>query len=177
MRRAIACLLGGALLAVLLVGQSAAERAELSLQDVTVIERQDGAGRVLFRVGEGLPNGATISRAILEFPVSGVSESRRVGLQVFLIARDWTREGAGWDSGWNTPGGDVHDRLYARAELPEGTGSGEISFDLTGPMKAAREDGVESFGFLLMADRREEGELEEGARQSSSMTPNTSGRD
>lgn len=88
------------------------------VRDVTVIQDEHGAARILFNVDPltGLTDIA-VSKALLRFTTAGVAEGRRMTLVVHPITRPWLAGSVSWTSPWSNPGGDFDPELYARLEL------------------------------------------------------------
>jgi hypothetical protein len=137
---------------------AAANAAEVSraVRDVTTIQNESGAGRILFRADLPEDLGAiAVRRAILTVPVTAASAGgegdrtpRQVDLRVYPVTRPWSAGSADWATGWSRPGGDYDADVYGHADADVLAG-GEARFDVTVVVKEILEHGVEAHGFLL----------------------------
>lgn len=100
---------------------AAADRAEcgtrsITIQDTAVIESPEGYHRVLLAL-EPLTgfDRAVITEAWLEIPLAIVQGVERpLELQVAPIVTPWNAASVDWETGWETPGGDLDAVLYSR---------------------------------------------------------------
>jgi hypothetical protein len=107
-------------------------------------------GRVLFNLPvSSLPQNARIERATLTASLSGSAEEKTLILQIHPITTAWNPADVDWDSGWNTPGGDVDLELYAREEVDLSDGAASLAIDLTHLMKEILEEGLTAHGLLV----------------------------
>jgi hypothetical protein len=96
-----------------------------------------------------------IWKAMFRFDLEGQGENRTLPLVIHPVMTDWNPGTVAWETGWNRPGGDFDEELFARAELNLGRGAGQVSVDVTSILKEIVEDGYTCHGFLLTVDRSE----------------------
>jgi hypothetical protein len=148
----MAKVLGLAVAAVLL---GSAQAAELSrgVHDVTAIVHQSGAGRLLFKVDLPRDLGAVaVKQATLRVPVrrleGQIVPEAALDLRLDPITRPWMAGAVDWYAGWERPGGDFQEDLFANADVPLNR-DGVVQFDVTMIVKEVLEKGMEDHGFLV----------------------------
>lgn len=140
-----------ALTSLLCAAPARAEEMSLPVELAKTIDNGDGAHRVLLRIGELYRlEGIAIASATLTFPSARAEGDleRELALQVFPITRSWD-ETVTWDSGWDRPGGDFDEHLYARRDVqPEEEVDETFEIDV-GSILWEIQQGTDFHGFLV----------------------------
>jgi hypothetical protein len=142
-----------AVLAVVLASAGVVESRDRThaISDVTTIENEAGASRILFRVNDldRLRHSLT-RRAQLRIPFTlGATDERTLELRVYPVTTAWTQGSVAWDTGWENPGGDFDADLYSPAKVDLRRRTGALVFDLTVALKEIVEGGMDDHGFLV----------------------------
>ncbi|MBZ0268574.1 hypothetical protein K8I85_10500 [bacterium] len=147
--------LAGVLLTGLIVSSAVADRRSEPLTSHASITNGN-AHRVLFKA-EGLRSmeSVAISRARIEFDVTGAVADRVLYLRLCPVTTPWTAASAQWSSGWRRPGGDFDEDLGADAVIDLSHDSQKAVFDVTPILKEWLEQGAEFSGFILTVQPRE----------------------
>jgi hypothetical protein len=137
------------------VGEVAAADRSIPIKDVSVIQNDLGASRVLFRLDEpGRFDNITVRRAVLEVPYAPIDGDRVLDLAIHPVTTTWG-DGVDWEIGWDRPGGDFDERLPSPARAEIRGRAGRLVFDLTVPLKEVFEGGMFADGFIVTAARAE----------------------
>jgi hypothetical protein len=133
-----------------LSGASFASSFESSIRDITVIQSPGGDSRVLFRISDTslFSREIAIAKVWLRIPLPATRPEAPVHVQAHPILTNWSAGGVGWTSGWSTPGGDIHEELYARGSYDGGRAQSQLTLDLS-VILTEFVDGMEMYGFLL----------------------------
>ncbi len=134
----------------LATNRAVAEPVIAAPSDFATITNAEGKSRVLFHVPWGtLQPNSRIERATLLVSLSGPSTSKILTLQLHPVLTPWSAGSVTWDSGWDTPGGDIDPDIYTRAEFDLGNGVASFGIDVTHFMKEILEDGLAAEGILV----------------------------
>lgn len=155
MHRTILTIVVGTLL---IASVATADRRSEPLSSHAEISSGD-AHRLLFKAGgfRTLANVA-VSRARIEFEVTGASADRSLYLSLCPVTTSWQAGTVGWDQGWNRPGGDFDEDLAAEVAVDLSRDGRKAVFDVTPIVKEWLEQGVDFDGFILTVQERAGGE-------------------
>lgn len=139
------CLCFGTLAGILVAlagAPSYGETLRLAVQDMTTVEDGAGNARILFKMADpGNLGYVAISRASIQFDLTGTPRSGRLGLQVHPVTTTWSPGAVAWST-------DFDESVYGRTEVDLGR-SGPVSLDITLLVKEILESGATSLGFVL----------------------------
>jgi hypothetical protein len=142
-----------AVLAAVLVSAGEVESRDRThaISDVTTIENEAGASRILFRIDQlDRLRHSLIRMAQLRVPYTLASpDERTLELRIYPVTTAWTQGSVAWDTGWENPGGDFEADLYSPARVDLRSRTGTLVFDLTVALKEIVEGGMEDHGFLV----------------------------
>jgi hypothetical protein len=142
------CLCLGILAGVLAGPPTYGETLRLAIEDMTTVEDGAGNARVFFKMADpGSLGYVAISRASIQFDLTGTPRSGRLGLRVHPVAAAWSPGAVAWST-------DFDESVYGRTELDLGR-SGPASLDITLLVKEVLESGATSFGFVLTTQTTE----------------------
>ncbi len=136
---------------LVLAGQAESRDRTHAISDVTTIEDEAGASRILFRVDhlDRLEH-SLLRKAQLRIPYAlGSTDERTLELRVYPVTTAWTQGSVAWDIGWENPGGDFDADLYSPARVDLRSRTGTLVFDLTVALKEIVEGGMDDYGFLV----------------------------
>ncbi|MBZ0267738.1 hypothetical protein K8I85_06250 [bacterium] len=147
--------LTGILLALLIASPALANRRSETLGSHAVISHE-GANRLLFKA-DGLRSmdSVAISRARIEFDITGATADRNLYLRICPVTTSWEAGAVSWEVGWNRPGGDFDERLASDVAVDLSRGTRKAVFDVTPILKEWIEADQEFDGFILTVQRRD----------------------
>ncbi len=138
---------------LILASVAGANEVGQSVDGVATISNGEGQSRILLSLQpEVEAENAAVWKARLRFELAGTEAERVLPVVLHPITSPWNPGAVSWQSGWQTPGGDFDEELFARAELNLGA-PGPVSIDVTSLVKEIVEDGYTCYGFILTADR------------------------
>jgi hypothetical protein len=115
---------------------------------MTTVEDGAGNARIFFKMADPVSLGyVAISRASVQFDLTGTPRSGRLGLQVHPVTATWSPGAVAWST-------DFDQSVYGRTEVDLGRG-GSVSLDMTYLVKEILESGAASLGFVLTAHATE----------------------
>ena len=135
--------------------------AELTASDMATIRNPEMSSdiRLLLRfepVDE--LQGAHVDLAILEFPAAVSCQDGAPGLTLdaFAATSPWSGQNAGWDQGWDAPGGDVDSGTHAVWTVAA-SDTARIRFDVTDRVNSWLRDELSNNGLMVRVARGETG--------------------
>ena len=148
--------------ALLLVGSTTSALAgtrSLAIDSARILERQDGAARLVLKVEDlSYLQGRIVKSATLEIPLpGGRAAGRDLNLHVYAAARPWSPGTVTWDSPWTRAGGDWTLDHYSITSVGAGERPSVLRFDVSAIVREVAAGREANLGFFVLPGGGEEG--------------------
>jgi hypothetical protein len=123
---------------------------DVGIAETRVIADNAGHSRVLIRPGSlSAVRGELVTKAFLEFSLSGGAPVEEMRVRVYPLNRDWEGNSVSWNYPWTVAGGDVDDADFRTVDLPAGRVATKLRLDVSEIVRAMADGEIGEYGFLL----------------------------